>query len=235
MILYILRRSLPSRDWRTWRRARFITCTTACHLVTMEALWLLGNNHVVHPCIQAPPMLILQMQSEHFLTKGFVAKRCDQRSSFHHMSEATDNEWALTFTCWVKTVPVQVVNPFDLICVSPGVSFIWELGWAWASVGWRQASRSASWATQAFEAQLSSQGFLWAWSSSWFLQRSWVSTGSSLPSFSPRNKHPNISTKRSVLYVAAGERVKWGKNNCKKFLPHKMKEVKVGKNENTAP
>lgn len=103
--------------------------------------------------------------------------------------------------------PQHPLCSLTLVSVCLGVSSIWELGWAWASAGWQQASQLASWAMRAWGAQLSSRGFLWAWSSFWFSQRSWVSTGSLLPSFSPRNKHPNISTTRSVLYVAAGEKV----------------------------
>lgn len=101
-----------------------------------------------------------------------------------------------------------------LVCVCLGVSSTWELGWVWAWVGWQQALQLALWVTQEWGAQLNSQGFLWAWSSSWFLLRSWVFMGSLLPSFSPQNKHPNISTTRSVLYVAAGESLKQEKN-CK--------------------
>lgn len=115
-----------------------------------------------------------------------------------------------------------------LVSVCLGVSSIWELGWAWASVGWRQASQLALWATQAWGAQLNSQGFLWAWSSFWFSLRSWVSTGSLLPSFCPQNKHPNISTTRSVLYVAAGgKKCKMGKN-CKNFC-YTQDEISEGR------
>lgn len=77
--------------------------------------------------------------------------------------------WNISQLCWLTC-----------ICVCVGVSSTLALGWVWASVGWQQALQSASWETQAWGAQLSSPGSLWAWSSSWFLLRSWVSTGSSL-------------------------------------------------------
>lgn len=90
----------------------------------------------------------------------------------------------------LKSLTPHLLCWLTLVSVCLGVSSILELGWAWASVDWQQALQLALLAMQAWGAQLNSQGFLWAWSSFWFSLRSWVSTGSSLPSFCPQNKPP---------------------------------------------
>lgn len=125
---------------------------------------------------------------------------------------------------------VSEVPRADQLCLlaCPGVSCTWALGWAWASVDWQPASPLASWATRVWEARLSSPGFSWAWSSSWFSLRSWVSTGSSSPSSCPQNKTKPVCQipppKKNNLYEKIcplfccwrKKSVKWGKINCKK-------------------